>query len=152
MYKRVLVPLDGSKLAECSLHHAKIMVSGFRISEIVILRVVKPLSTNTISILAMAGEKFIAPFEKKDLAEAECYTTQIVQKLNTEGIPAKGDVVVGDLTVTILDYVSKNQFDLVIISSHWGSGISQRNMGRIFDRIMDHCPIPVLLIPPLGAA
>jgi nucleotide-binding universal stress UspA family protein len=42
MYQKMLVPLDGSKLAECVLPHVKSIASGCGIKEVVLLRVVEP--------------------------------------------------------------------------------------------------------------
>jgi nucleotide-binding universal stress UspA family protein len=43
MYQKILVPLDGSKLAECVLPHVKAIARGCGIREVVIVRVVEPI-------------------------------------------------------------------------------------------------------------
>ena len=55
MYTKILVPLDGSELAECSLEHVKKVVAMNNNSEVILLRVIEPISSNDASAWAQAG-------------------------------------------------------------------------------------------------
>jgi nucleotide-binding universal stress UspA family protein len=63
MYQKILVPLDGSELSECSLEHVKAVASGCRVPETILLRVVEPLSAETVSALAQAGDSVLREAE-----------------------------------------------------------------------------------------
>ena len=52
MYKKILVPLDGSKLAECALEHVKAIATGCNVPEVVLLRVVEPTYTGADALSA----------------------------------------------------------------------------------------------------
>ena len=55
MYRKVLLPLDGSELAECSLDHAKSVAAKDGITEVILLRVVEPMGANDAAAWAQAG-------------------------------------------------------------------------------------------------
>jgi len=173
MYQKVMVPLDGSQFAECSLEHLRAIAIGCHVVEVVLFRVVEPLSSNETADLAMARGKFIVRQEREDRtqliaqsdvdysndvlermgtnkAEAEDYISRIVQKLVKEGIAARGEVVNGRAAESILDYAEKNNVDLIIMSTHGRSGASRWAFGSVADKVVRSSVIPVLSISPPG--
>jgi nucleotide-binding universal stress UspA family protein len=150
MYKKILAPLDGSELSECSLEHVRAIATGCNVPEVILLRVVEPLSSSTIAALAEAGGKIITEVENDAKAEAKDYISRMVQKLNKEGMAVTGDIVYGGAAEEILDYTKKNQIDLIIMSTHGRSGVSRWAFGSVADKVMRHSTVPVLIASPPG--
>ena len=148
MYRKVMVPLDGSQLSECSLEHMKAIATGCHITEVILLRVVEPLSSNEVSALAQVGGNPIAELETLYKTEATDYIAGMVQKLVKEGVSVRGEVINGKAADTILDYAGKNNVDLVIMSTHGRSGISRWAFGSVADKVVRYSIVPVLLVAP----
>ncbi len=147
MYSKVLLPLDGSELAECSLVHAKQVAAKDGITEVILFRVVEPVGSYEASALVQAG--FLIPeVEKRKLADAKKYLSLAAEKLNQGGLLTREEVVQGRAAESILDYAEKNKVDLIIISTHGRSGISRWAFGSVADRVVRHSNIPVLVITP----
>ena len=149
MYTKVLVPLDGSTFSECSLSHVKAISLGCNVPEVILLRVVEPLSTNEIAALARLKGDSINQVEEAKKAEATEYISNEANKLNKEGLKVIGTILEGNAAEKILDYAANN-VDLIIMSTHGRSGISRWAMGSVADRVARHSAVPVLLISPPG--
>ena len=67
MYKKILVPLDGSELAECALEHVKAIASGCNVPEVVLFRVVEPtyLGADALSASSVMYADLINQIQKK---------------------------------------------------------------------------------------
>jgi Universal stress protein family len=76
MYGKVVVPLDGSQLSECSLDHMEAIAMGCNVPEVVLLRVVEPLNAYELGPLADVGGEAVIKLEneRKDEAAAYIYT------------------------------------------------------------------------------
>jgi nucleotide-binding universal stress UspA family protein len=149
MYKKILVPMDGSSLAECSLEHVKTVAIGCHIPEVVLLIVVEPLSYS----LATDSQMSINVLEKIDgiqKTEATNYISKMVQKLNKEGLSAKGEVILGRVDEQILNYTDNNNIDLIIMSTHGRSGVTRWAFGSVADKVVRHSKVPVLTVVPPG--
>ena len=147
MYRKMLVPLDGSELSESSLEHARAVATGLQVPEVVLLRVVEPLSSQ---VYAYLGTSFIADAEKKAKAEAEDYLAKVADTLKKEGIAAQTTTILGRPADQILDYADENQVDLIIMSTHGRSGVSRWVSGSVADRVIRHSAVPVLITPIPG--
>jgi nucleotide-binding universal stress UspA family protein len=150
MYQRILVPLDGSELAECSLEHAKAIARGCNVAEMVLLYVVEPLPADTLAALSEGGADLITKAELENQQAPFGYLEKLTDKLKKEGIHCRSVVVNGRAAEEILDYSEHNQIDLIIISTHGRSGFSRWLFGSVADKIARHSAIPVLLISPSG--
>jgi len=147
MYRKILAPLDGSEFSEHSLEHVKAVAKGCRAKEVVLLRVIEPLP-QTEDIGGVTTEDWYRDAQAKARAETEKYVSQVADKLKKEGIAAKGIVVLGRAADEILDYVTKNQMDLIIMGTHGRSGVSRWVIGSVADKIIRHSPVPVLVASP----
>jgi nucleotide-binding universal stress UspA family protein len=148
MYTKILVPLDGSQLSECSLEQVKqIVTTG--ITELILLRVIEPIDRDEAVTWAAVGYT-IADIHNKRKVEAEEYITRTVERLKREGIYARGEIVEGRATETIIDYSKKHQVELIIMSSHGRSGITRWAFGSVADKVVRHSTIPVLMVSAPG--
>lgn len=153
MYQKVLVPLDGSELAECVLPHVESVIRDCKTTEVVFLRVVEP-ATLPIGTLTDGGATFTEPEagkirEKTDIkaqAEAREYLEGLAKKVKYSGVSPKTEVLMGKPSETIADYAEKNNVDLIAIATHGRSGPSRFVWGSVADRILRSSCVPVLMV------
>ena len=149
MYKKILAPLDGSQLAECTLAHTRAVAKGCQVPKVILLRVIEPIPQGG-DIGIEVSEDWRRNAEKGAKAAAKDYLSKVADNLNKDGIAAETAVVSGMAADQILDYAKKNQVDLIVMSSHGRSGISRWVLGSVADRVLRHSAAPVLLISPAG--
>ena len=125
MYKRILVPLDGSKLAEGALPYAEGVATRLH-SEVILLTVCAP------------GDCFDLPLK--------AYLEKRAGELSSLGIKTSPVVVQGNAANEILDFAEKNDINLIISSTHGHTGPSIWPLGSIANKILQKSRIPLLLI------
>ena len=158
MYKKVLVPLDGSELAECVLPHVEAIVSGCGVQEVIFLRVVEPLRLVTeVPYIPSIGDdvgSLNAETMKRIDAEskevAENYLDQLADKTKYNGVTIRLEVMTGKAADSITEYATQNGIDLIIIATHGRSGVSRWIWGSVADRVLRSADVPVLMIRPSG--
>jgi nucleotide-binding universal stress UspA family protein len=150
MYKKVLVPLDGSELAECVLPHLDIIASRGGVKTIAFLRVVKPFYPMGDTMGDTISAMDVVSINKDAVAAAEDYLKQLVVKVKYPGVKVGWEVVRGNEAESITEYVKKNEVDLVIIATHGRSGVSRWVMGSVADRVMRSACVPVLMVRAPG--
>jgi nucleotide-binding universal stress UspA family protein len=136
MFKKILVPLDGSKLAEKILPRVEKMVR-YSQAEVHLIRVVVSYR--------------IDPKEEKEerarlLQEAWDYLEKIVSRLRKKRVRAHAVVVYGKDAVQVCDFSRKNKFDLIAMATHGRSGISRWALGSVADKVLSCSVVPVMLI------
>jgi len=145
MYKKILVPLDGSKLAECTLEHVRAIATGCHVPEVVLLRVIEE------PILPYVQAAFLHDTRQKLEADAQDYLSKVADTLKKDGVAVETAVVHGAAAPDILDYAKNNGVDLIIISTHGLSGTFRWVFGSVADRVVRHSPVPVLVVSPQAA-
>jgi nucleotide-binding universal stress UspA family protein len=153
MYKKIMVPLDGSELAECVLPHVETIARGCQISTVVLARVVDPGLPP--SSLVPDGEFGLLKTDWDQLKKsrrtiAEDYLKELKSRLNYNGAKVESKVLVGSVSETLADYATKNNVDLILIASHGRSGITRWVMGSVADRVLRSACVPVLMIRAPG--
>jgi len=143
MYKKILVPLDGSPLAEAVLPHAEALAKSEQ-AEIIILRVPNAPVSEFLSRDPMIAEMIMTDMEK----EAEEYVHTKVVALEKENIKVTGITKDGPVPEIILDVADEMHADLIAMSTHGRTGVSRWLMGSVADKIIHHAHIPVMLIHP----
>lgn len=143
MYKKILSPVDGSEVAECSLDHLKEIAAGCHAEEVVLLTAIEPLPP-----AAGINESWRLKLEEESEAEAKDYLNKLVDRLNLKsaGINVQTVVVHGRPAGNILKYASQNKVDLIIMSTHGRSGIFQWVFGSVAEKVLRHSPVPVLIV------
>jgi nucleotide-binding universal stress UspA family protein len=145
MYKKILAPLDGSKFSECSLEHVRAVALGCRVPKVVLLRVVEPIHKGY-----GMGEDWAREAGARQKAEAKSYLSKLADDLKKEGIATRVAVVGGMPADEILDYASKNQVSLIIMSTNGRSGVSRWFLGSVAERVLRYSPVPLLVVSPPG--
>jgi nucleotide-binding universal stress UspA family protein len=140
MYKRILVPLDGSKLAEQALPHAVTQAEKFG-AEIVLLKVLQPLSEP-----AFSAPSAVRAAEKASAQLVRDYLDGVAARLQVQNIPIQVALVEGKPYVEIIRFAEENRIDLIVISTRGQSGWSRWLLGSVADRVVRGATVPVLLV------
>ena len=136
MYKSILVPLDGSKLAEAILPEIEKVASSMKAS-IRLLRVCRA---------HVFPGKDPTKAEVEVIREAEKYLNEIARQLTTKGFNAEIHVRYGDVADEILSHSKRNEIDLISMSTHGRSGLGRWLLGSVAEKIVRHSEKPVLLM------
>jgi nucleotide-binding universal stress UspA family protein len=145
MYRKVVVPLDGSDLAECSLSEVKnILGPG---SDVLFIQVIQPLSMRaTVEV----PQEILREAERKNVAAARKYMEKIAAELKGTGVNVKTEIVWGNPADEIIQYAQKNKADLIVITTHGRSGVSRWAFGSVADKVLRTAAMPVLMVTPSG--
>ena len=155
MYSKIMVPLDGSELAECALPHVKAITTGCKITNVVFVRVVEPIQLP--ARLPAQGEFGFQEKDRREIDEhrkttAGAYLEKIVQKTVLEGAVLSYEVLEGNVAETLANWAEQNGVDLIIIASHGRSGVGRWVMGSVADRILRSVCVPIMMIRAPGCA
>jgi len=141
MFKKILVPLDGSSFAEEALPHARELAECGG-AEIVLARVDEPYEPPPgIFVPATAIPEVVR------LSAGE-YLEQLVSRLRLAGIKVESAVLDGKVADAILKYAGEEGVDLIVMSTHGRTGISRLLMGSVAEQIVHGAHCPVLLMRP----
>ena len=151
MYQHILVPMDGSKLAESVLPHVEAIGGGCNVVRVTLARVMTPFHLHDF-----AEEKL--PFKERRQLEdkvkddAREYLDQIAAQLRDKGIAAETKVLTGDTVKELNSYANNNGVDLIVISTHGRSDIAQIVWGSIAESLLRASCMPVLMVRAPGCA
>jgi len=148
MYKKILVPLDGSVLAEKALPHATALAKGTG-AQVTLVTVVQ-LTLGVAGAKLEAMPEYAAERRAALTGEAMIYLQKIQKDLADQGVVAKPVALEGDVASEIINYAEKNDFDLIAMATHGRSGIKRFVMGSVAEKVMRSAVKPVLLIRALA--
>jgi nucleotide-binding universal stress UspA family protein len=141
MYKRVLVPLDGSDVGEAVMPFI-LQIAGPLDMAVMLVRVLEPMPP-----MAVEGTR---RFANGDLAElrrdAEDYLAPIGAGLRARGVEASWEVRVGRPEKEILAAARCAGADLIAMSTHGRSGVERLLFGSVAEQVLRQAEIPVFLI------
>jgi len=150
MYKKILVPLDGSELAECVLPHVESIAKGCGVASVTFVRVVEPFHMPSGGDGPSFSEEDIKRINSENKAAAENYLTQVASRTNYDGVSIQTKITSGKAAESIAEYATKNDVDLITIATHGRSGISRWAWGSVADRILRSACVPVLMVRAPG--
>lgn len=143
MYKRIVVPLDGSSLAEQALDQAKELSENVG-SPLHLVRVVDTYRTQSLPATGMALDySMLAELAEEEIEDAKTYLEHKVKELGDEGFEVTGDVLHGPIARQIVAAADKD--DVIVMSSHGRTGIKRWFLGSVAEEVMRHAECPVLL-------
>ena len=143
MYRKILVPLDGSILAEKVLPHAQALAKSEG-AEIILLRVPMSPSPEFLARNPSLGTTIIQDAE----IETETYLQKEVDELRKDGTRVTSMMCEGPVPDTILAAADEVHADLIAMSTHGRSGIQRMLLGSVADKVVHLSHIPVMLIHP----
>ena len=154
MFKRLLVPLDGSHIAESALPAALELAAKFG-GEITLVRIV----SSPASLPAVDGRAYgNLHFEMREHIhkEAETYLKLLKNSLRQQGYVVHHQVIEGESPASaILEKVADQDMDAIVMSTHGWGGLARWMFGSVADKVMRRADVPVVLIranefaPPL---
>lgn len=141
MIKKILVPLDGSKLAEKALSYAEELAWKFK-AELILVRV-----SETAPVTADHGVPIRIQPNDSSQNEAKLYLNGIKGELRELQVPAQ--VVVREspaVAEAIIELVCQKAVDLIVMSTHGRSGLSRWIYGSVAHKVLQGAPCPIYLI------
>jgi nucleotide-binding universal stress UspA family protein len=151
MLRRILVPLDGSALAEAALPAARAIarLTGARVT---LVQAVEPAETlddvgdplaGGLALELQATDDRIAIYRVVD-AHAADYLAGVAGRLAPDGIAARTQVVAGPAAVAIVE--AAREADLIVMATHGRGGLGRWAIGSVADKVTQGAPAPVLLV------
>ncbi|MGZ8430263.1 MAG: universal stress protein [Candidatus Deferrimicrobiaceae bacterium] len=143
MYDKILVPLDGSALAERAIRHAEEVARGSR-GEILLLQAVNlPMPVVPEAVL-VPDSKWLAEAKK----DATRYLEVIATPLREAGIRVRTLVDERPPADAILHVATREEVDLIVMSTHGRGGLSRLLMGSIAESVFRSTSRTVMLVKP----
>ena len=148
MLKRILVPLDGSPLAESALTVA-VRIAHTSDGTIVLLRVIGVSTTYTPYVYG--SDMAQSPELAQDLMDmeqenAEKYLAEIARLDILAGIQVESTVIPGSAGIAIIDTAKEEKVDLIVMSSHGETGFKRFVLGSVAQHVARHSSVPVLVL------
>jgi len=129
--KRILVPLDGSRLAEAILPVAKALARDYE-ADLVLVRALRPLGSAETEVVAQE--------------DAETYLRRMARRLDARGLPVTWKVWYDEPARAIADAARFNEVDLIVMSTHGRGGLNRLLFGSVAETLVRQAPVPVLLV------
>jgi len=137
MYDKILVPLDGSKLAEVSLPYAEELAS--RLGSEITLIYLSPSENNPYyNVRKLYLDNIV------NTTKGEC--KELCHKPESDTIKIKSSMLVGNVAEEIVQYADKEDMGLIVLATHGRSGIKKWAMGSVASKIITGTKRPVMLI------
>ena len=150
MFKKILVPLDGSEAAEQALTYLGHLAVTEKDATIVLLNVVEP-------VLHIARDYTMAEEAQQEESEREKqarkYLNNTANNILKEGKAGKVktiiDVSLGDAAEEILNYAEDENVDAIVMTTYGRSASSRWRLSSVTSRVVSHSKVPVLTVPPI---
>lgn len=139
MFNSILVPLDGSELAECALPHAVAIARSFG-AEITLLRL---LESNRANASAPIFDQLNWQINKTQVA---IYLEKKKAQCQEAGLQARIAVLEGLVAEGITEYAQNQGMKLIVLSSHGQSGLTQWGISSVSQKIILSAPTSVLIV------
>lgn len=141
MFKRVIVPLDGSRLAEGVLPFLK-DIAGPLDLEVTLLRVLQPLPPEVIE-----GSRSLAVEDIPErFREAYAYLRPLAATLEAKGVRVDCKVRRGEPVTEILGGAAEAKADLIAMSTHGRTGLSRLLFGSVAEAVLRRAAVPVFVL------
>lgn len=141
MYQKMLVPLDGSELAEVVFTYAKELAGRLDLG-VVLLHVSTP-ELRDFAPMSRGYVEHAAETIKRQLPEV--HKRQGI-KPTAKAVEVRGEVVEGYPAEEILRYAENNAIDFILMATHGRSGIRQWTLGSVADKVLRSSKVPVWLV------
>ncbi|MDY6877806.1 MAG: universal stress protein [Chloroflexota bacterium] len=139
MFDHILVPMDGSSLAECVLPHA-MAIARVCESQVTLLRVLERTQ-------ARDATQSIDPLDWHiRRAEAEAHLNELSTRLQKAGLRTENALLEGQAAERIIEFSHSHAVSLVILSSHGRSGLSGWNVSSIVQKVILRVRTPLMIV------
>jgi nucleotide-binding universal stress UspA family protein len=139
VFKHILIPLDGSSLAECVLPHAVAVARAFEAKATVLQVVEQPP--------AVGPTRSVDPFSWTIVkSEAEAYLNGVALRLKETDLRVDSVLLEGYAAEGVIQFARDNDVDLIMLSSHGRSGLSGWNVSSVVQKILVRSYLPTMII------
>jgi len=146
MYKKILVPTDGSALSKKAIRSAIELASSVG-AELIALHVVPRYPTSYFEGGIAVSNSEVARVEKQWAEHGQALADEVGKAAEKAGVKAKAITVRSDLVAeAILAAARKNRCDLVVMASHGRKGLKRLLLGSETQHVLTHGNIPVLVL------
>lgn len=152
MYRRIVVPLDGSTFAEQALSHAETLAACGE-TEIHVISVAPLLEDQGLAVVDLYPIYVYRDYlvdqtqeTQRIRGELQDYLNGVVNRLQATGYKAKSCIRFGQPADEILGYAQEFGCDLIVMSTHGRSGVGRWVYGSVADKVLRGSNIPVLLV------
>ena len=139
MFEHILVPLDGSPLAECVLPHTVALAQAFG-SRVTLLQA---LERGPIADRARSVDPLGWHLRK---AEAEAYLGGLAARLRELGLRTESRLLEGQAAEQIIEFARDHDVELIVLSSHGRSGLSEWNISSVVQKIILRAYMPAMIV------
>jgi nucleotide-binding universal stress UspA family protein len=151
MFKKILVCLDGSEIAERIIPFVREAALAIG-SKVILLRVVSIPSNWTLEIpgfpaVPLHSSSMPEQLKKEDNM-AKAYLKQVAQSIREQGIQVRCKTLIGSPGPTIISYANENNVDLIAIASHGHSGLRNVLLGSVAEYVVRESGLPIMMIRP----
>lgn len=144
MFQRIVVPLDGSKLAEEALPAAE-ELARLTHAPMLLLRVVDFTRLEQYGPYGLALEyASVEPVLAAERAEAVRYLEDVQRQLTTKGLSVAFAVRSGPVARELV--AATQPGDVVVMASHGRGGLSRWLLGSVAEDVVRHAPVPVMIV------
>jgi nucleotide-binding universal stress UspA family protein len=152
MFKRILVPLDGSELAEAALPYAEELAKCCDTEEVILVSVTERIQGYRAfeDPGEPLGQQLTPEAVGKKEKQAQRYLSRIAEPMEAKGIKVDKEVLLGDPAEEIAIYAKHPGCDIIVMSSHGRSGPSRWAHGSVADRVFRASCVPVLMVRAPG--
>jgi nucleotide-binding universal stress UspA family protein len=153
--RTIIVPLDGSELAESVLPHAEALArqGGPEMVTVILVRVCEPPAmpayyTPELAEIPLNWGQYAQQETARCKQVSAEYLAGIETRFRNNGINAKSEVLVGKATDEIVAYANKTPYNLIVMATHGRSGLSRLVYGSVAANMLVGVNSPLLLVKP----
>jgi len=152
MFQKILVPLDGSKLAECALPYVEELARVCSTPEVILVSVTERIQAYRLyeDPSQPLGTSLVPEGVGKKEKQAQRYLSRIAKGLEEKGIKVRTEVLMGNPAEEITIYTRHPGCDLIVMASHGRSGPSRWALGSVADKVFRASCVPVLMVRAPG--
>ncbi len=157
MFKRILVPLDGSRFSSSAVKYAVEVSKHFK-ADIIFMQAVTPATpyvatpitpigtiSSTAANLAAEATRLT---DRENVSKAKRYLQRKFRETTSKGLKCSYKVTIGDPTESIMSLCHNEGVDLVVMSSHGKGRLKRAIAGSVADKLTRESRVPILLIRP----
>jgi len=152
---QVLVPLDGSTLAETALTPALQLMAALPLSGTSTLHLLRVVNDVPVFNGSMRGQAQVDTFiSKRECTEAQIYLDSVIKRLQEEALGktqlslTTSVIVSPDVPGTIIRQAEEEHCDLIALATHGRSALMRALMGSVTERVIGHTKLPLLVTRP----
>ena len=145
MYKKILVPLDGSKLAEAILPHVGELAHRFD-ANIIFLMIIEPIKVYGSIDSYVPSYETLQHHHNMAVNKAKTYLQSLAEEFHEKSISARTIVEEGPIVSTIIEVANRETVDLIAMASHGRTGLSHVFYGSVAAGVLHRIDRPLLLI------